>query len=213
MWTGAHFEVFTATALMLHSRKNVTLCTGGCGRWRFVNSQHYCAAGWHGWKNLQLLMFWWILSTYVVKRYRMQHCTDKGNRTGCCPQQSGGRGQSNEVVDSESINICSSAATVPNCRLTEKCCRWVMVRYIIETNEVCNLQGCQPSDKWQACVNAWWPRCSPYQTWRPSGEGSRLLAGLRSACLVRWSLQGHRHPCGYACVHCWAIWRARCGFF
>lgn len=29
-----------------------------------------------------------------------------------------------------------------------------------------------------------------------------LLAGLKSACLVRWSLRG-----GYVCVHCWAIWQ------
>lgn len=41
----------------------------------------------------------------------------------------------------------------------------------------------------------------------PSGKGPCLLYGLKSSCLVRWTLQGlHVHPCGYMCVHCWTIW-------
>lgn len=41
----------------------------------------------------------------------------------------------------------------------------------------------------------------------PQGEGPCVLCGLKSSCLVRWTLQGlWVHPPGYMCVHCTAIW-------
>lgn len=51
------------------------------------------------------------------------------------------------------------------------------------------------------------------KTWRPSGDGSWLLAGLKSACLVRWSLRGPQHARGCVRLHCWAIWPAFCAFY
>lgn len=87
--------VYSNSANAPFTEKNATLFMGGWGHWRFVSSQHcgvllVCV----GEKNFQLLMFCWILSMYVVKRYCTQHCTDKRKRTGCCPQQSSGRSQS-----------------------------------------------------------------------------------------------------------------------
>lgn len=123
MWTGAHFEMFTPTVLMLHSRKNVTLYTGGCGPWRFVNSQHYCAAGWHRRKKPSSCWCfdefrrrtWWkviVCSTVPTKATVRDVARNKAVGGAKVPAAR------NEVVDSESINICSSAATVPNCRLS-----------------------------------------------------------------------------------------------